>query len=115
MLKSSLLIFVIILFSSCAATNTITKLEHQDESIEIFMAKIPDKNFEEIGFIEVRGGLPMGTNTLMNTLVKRAKNDGANGLINVRMDSRGNMLHISGIAVKFEQDGLSEKIDLSRN
>lgn len=90
------------MISSCTSTSSISKLNHDNESMEIYMAKIPDKDFQELSFIEVRGGVPMSPNSLMKSLIQKAQDDGANGLINVRMETKGNMIHISGVAVKFQ-------------
>lgn len=108
MFKSSILIFVLILFASCTITTTISKSQHQYQEMEIYMVQVPDRKFHEICFIEVSGGRPMGTNSLMNSLVEKARNEGADGLINVRLDSKGNMVHISGVAVKFKQGELTQ-------
>ena len=70
--------------------------------MEIYTVKTPEKDFDEIKFIHVHGGWPSGPKGMMDILVKRAKSEGANGLINVQY----NRLHvggsISGTAVKFE-------------
>jgi hypothetical protein len=107
MYKSSILIFVLILFGSCTSTNTISKLQHQYQDMEIYMVQLPDRQFQEISFIEVTGGRPIGINSLMNGLVEKARNEGADGLVNVRLDSKGNMVNVSGIAIKFDQEGLT--------
>jgi hypothetical protein len=72
-------------------------------NMEVFTAKIPEKKFNEIQFIEVTRGWPMGPTGLMNKLVERAKGMGADGLVNVRYNTISNMPTISGTAVKFEE------------
>ncbi len=98
-------IVVIILMATvgCTTTRSISTMENSYEGMEIYSAKIPDKDFKEINFIEVRGGWPMGPKGLMNRLVERAKREGANGLINVRLNTLENIVTVSGTAVKFDQ------------
>ncbi|WP_194774725.1 hypothetical protein [Pararhodonellum marinum] len=98
-------LFAMIIFvalGSCTSTSSIPTAEGSFEGIEVFTAKIPDKNFEEIKFIQVQGGWFSGPRGLMNTLVKRAKSEGADGLVNVQYNTLHIGSTISGTAVKFE-------------
>ncbi|WP_194775865.1 YbjQ family protein [Pararhodonellum marinum] len=93
---------ILAIFASCTSTMSLSGLEDSYEGMEIYTAKVPDRSFRELNFIEVRSGWPMDANRLMDRLVKRAKDEGADGLINVRLTSLERSFTISGTAVKFE-------------
>jgi uncharacterized protein YbjQ (UPF0145 family) len=93
----------IVFLGSCTTKRTISVTEDRYKGIEVFSAKIPDKNFQEIKLIQVQGKWPNGPKSLMNKLVRRAKNQGANGLINVQYSTVQGVNTISGTAVKFEE------------
>lgn len=102
LLPLAIAIFVLGFLSSCTTTRTFSTTDGSYEGMEIYTVKSPEKDFEEIKFIHVQGAWPSGPKGMMDILVKRAKSEGANGLINVQY----NRLHvggsISGTAVKFE-------------
>jgi hypothetical protein len=97
-------IFFLGFLSSCTTTRSFPTMEGSYEGIEVYTAKTPEKNFNEIQFIEVTGSWPMGTKGLMNKMIERAKALGANGLVNVRFNTISNIQSISGTAVKFEEE-----------
>jgi hypothetical protein len=96
-------IFTLALMSSCTTTRTFTTSEGSYEGIEVYTAKNPGKDFNEIKFIEVGGGWFSGPKGLMKKLVQRAKESGADGLVNVQYNTLHVGSTISGTAVKFEE------------
>jgi hypothetical protein len=98
------LIFALFLIGTagCATTRSIPTQENSYEGMEIYSSKIPDKPFQEISFIEVSGGWPTGPKALMNRMVKRARKEGANGIVNVRLISWEKHFTVSGTSVNFD-------------
>jgi len=96
-------ILCLAILGSCTTTRTFSTISEDYEGIEVYTAKIPDKKFQEIKFIEVQGGWFSGPNGLMTKLIKRAKNEGADGLVNVQYNTLHVGSTISGTAIKFEE------------
>ncbi|EMS33135.1 hypothetical protein C943_00412 [Mariniradius saccharolyticus AK6] len=94
--------FSISFLISCTTTRTIPTVEGSYDGIEVYTVKNPGKEFNEIKFIQVHGGWFSGPNGLTKKLIKRAKAEGADALVNVQY----NQLHvgatISGTAIKFD-------------
>lgn len=96
-------IFVLSFLGSCTTTRSIPTIDGTYEGLEVFTAKNPEKKFNEIKFIEVSGGWFSGPKGLMEKLVQRAKESGADGLVNVKYNTLHVGAAISGTAVKFEE------------
>jgi hypothetical protein len=100
-LLSLFAILTLVLMSSCTTTRTLSTIDGTYEGLEVFTAKNPEKKFNEIKFIEVSGGWFSGPKGLMEKLVLRAKESGADGLVNVQYNTLHVGSTISGTAVKF--------------
>jgi len=96
-------ILIILFVSSCTTTRTFSTAEGSYDGIEVFTAKTPEKNFKEIKYIEVQGGWFSGPKGLLSKLLQRAKDAGADGLVNVQYNTLHVGSTISGTAVKFEE------------
>ena len=83
-------ILILVFLASCTTTRSISTMEGSYEGMEVFTAKFPEKEFQEIKFIEVQGGWFTGTRGLMEKLEQRARKSGADRLVNVQY----NTLHI---------------------
>jgi len=103
---NSILVFflAIIILAGCTTVRTIPVTAGTYEGIEVYTAKLPERKFDEITLIQVEGRAGRvfsGPKVLMDRLIQQAKNEGADGLVNVhyQMHERGSTIY--GTAVKF--------------
>jgi hypothetical protein len=74
-LKSILILFGLILtitMTSCTTTRVATLTKGDNETIELFTTKLPDKKYVEICYIETSGGIFHTPQQLLNGLKKKA-------------------------------------------
>ncbi len=78
------LIFITIFFSSCA---TITYADlNLDKSVKVYMHNCPEKEFEEVCYIEAFGSVGASKKLLLRKLQQKAKERGCNAMIEVKFN-----------------------------
>ncbi|HOK37750.1 MAG TPA: hypothetical protein P5538_01180 [Bacteroidales bacterium] len=96
------IIFVSTIYSSCTTTRIASLSKQSDESIELYTTKIPDKNYEEIYYIQTDGAIFHTPQHLLNGLKKKASELNADAVINIKYDFQGLYLIVSGTAIKYK-------------
>lgn len=101
--KIVLLGFVAIaVITSCTTTRVATLAKSQNETIEMFTTKIPDKNYDEISYIQTDGGIFHTPQQLLNGLKKKAAELQADAVINIKFDFQAWFPVVSGTAIKYK-------------
>ncbi|MEJ5266231.1 MAG: hypothetical protein WHW07_00295 [Bacteroidales bacterium] len=96
------IIFVSTIYSSCTTTRIASLSKQSDESIELYTTKIPDKNYEEIYYIQTDGAIFHTPQHLLNGLKKKASELNADAVINIKYDFQGLYPIVSGTAIKYK-------------
>lgn len=107
MFKSTLVLLGLILavtMTSCTTTRVATLTKGDNETIELFTTKLPDKNYVEICYIETSGGIFHTPQQLLNGLKKKAVEIKADAVINVRYDFQAWYPIVSGTAIKYKDN-----------
>lgn len=101
MKKYSIILISIILFTSCASVQ-VAKIERTDKKIELFVTKIPEKPYTEIGYVEVSGSIFHTKEALLKKLIKQAEKEGANGVISIKFNYQFWYPNMEGVLIKFQ-------------
>jgi hypothetical protein len=101
--KSAILALILIAaLSSCTTTRVATLTKSENETIELFTTKIPDRNYDEIGYIQTDGGIFHTPQQLLNGLKKQATELQADAVINIKYDFQAWFPIVSGTAIKYK-------------
>jgi len=101
--KSAILgLILIAALSSCTTTRVATLTKSENETIELFTTKIPDRNYDEIGYIQTDGGIFHTPQQLLNGLKKQATELQADAVINIKYDFQAWYPIVSGTAIKYK-------------
>lgn len=101
--KSAVLALILIAaLSSCTTTRVATLTKSENETIELFTTKIPDRNYDEIGYIQTDGGIFHTPQQLLNGLKKQATELQADAVINIKYDFQAWYPIVSGTAIKYK-------------
>lgn len=95
-------ILVIIAFTSCVTTQVANLQKETSSDIEIFYASQPNKEYTEIMYIQANGGVFHSPEKLIEKLKKRAKEEGADAIINIKFDYQFWWPNVSGIVIKYK-------------
>lgn len=95
-------LILIAALSSCTTTRVATLTKSENETIELFTTKIPDRNYDEIGYIQTDGGIFHTPQKLLNGLKKQASELQADAVINIKYDFQAWYPIISGTAIKYK-------------
>ncbi len=96
------IIFVSTIYSSCTTTRVASLSQQSNENIELYTTKIPDKNYEEIYYIQTDGGIFHTPQQLLNGLKKKALELNVDAVINIKYDFQGIYPIVSGTAIKYK-------------
>ena len=96
------IIFVSTIYCSCTTTRVASLSQQSNENIELYTTKIPDKNYEEIYYIQTDGAIFHTPQQLLNGLKKKAFELNADAVINIKYDFQGIYPIISGTAIKYK-------------
>lgn len=102
--KSSLLLLVLIsvvIISSCLTTRVATLTKDENENLELFTTKLPDRKYVEINYIQTDGGIFHTPQQLLNGLKKKAIEIKADAVINIKYDFQAWYPVVSGTAIKY--------------
>lgn len=101
--KSAVLALILIAaLSSCTTTRVATLTKSENETIELFTTKIPERNYDEIGYIQTDGGIFHTPQQLLNGLKKQATELQADAVINIKYDFQAWYPIVSGTAIKYK-------------
>ena len=94
-------LILIVAFTSCTTTRIATLTKSENETIELFTTKIPDRNYVEISYIQTDGGIFHTPQQLLNGLKKKATELKADAVINIKYDFQAWYPVVSGTAIKY--------------
>jgi len=112
--KIGLLFSVLTILSSCVTTQS-AYLQPSKESkdIDVFMTTLPDKQYDEIIYIEASGSIFHGKKALLRKLKQKAVKENANAIISVKFGyipwALSSIPMVDGIAIKYKDDSKAEK------
>jgi hypothetical protein len=87
--------------SSCTTTRVATLTKGENETIELFTTKLPDRKYVEISYIQTDGGIFHTPQQLLNGLKKKATELKADAVINIKFDFQAWYPVVSGTAIKY--------------
>lgn len=102
--KSTIILLGLILvvtMTSCTTTRVATLTKSENETIELFTTKLPDKKYVEISYIQTDGGIFNTPQQLLNGLKKKAVELKADAVINIKYDFQSWYPIVSGTAIKY--------------
>ncbi|HOF16491.1 MAG TPA: hypothetical protein PLF32_07330 [Bacteroidales bacterium] len=96
------LILIAVLSTSCTTTRVASLTKSENETVELFTTKIPDKNYEEISYIQTEGGIFHTPQKLLDGLKKKASELQADVVINIQYNFQAWYPFVSGTAIKYK-------------
>ena len=93
---------IITSLTSCTTTRVATLSKSENETIELFTTKIPDRNYVELSYIQTDGGIFNTPQQLLNGLKKKAAELQADAVINIKYDFQAWYPIVSGTAIKYK-------------
>lgn len=101
-LKNVLFVLIIItIISSCTTTRVATLTKGENETIELFTTKLPDRKYVEISYIQTDGAIFHTPQQLLNGLKKKATELKADAVVNIKYDFQAWYPVVSGTAIKY--------------
>lgn len=97
------LISTLIITTSCTTTRIATLTPSENEKIELYASKLPERDYLEICYIETSGAIFHTPQNLLNGLKKKATTLQADAIIDIKYDFQSWYPIASGIAVKYKQ------------
>ena len=92
---------LVLLSCSCATIQVATfNLEGQ---VPVYMAGSLDAKYEEFKYIEVSGSIFSSPSGLMDKMQKKAKEVGADAVVNAKYGYAGLYPYLEGVAVKYKK------------
>jgi hypothetical protein len=103
-LKNTLFgLIIIAIISSCTTTRVATLTKGENETIELFTTKLPDRKYVEISYIQTDGAIFNTPQQLLNGLKKKAIELKADAVINIKYDFQAWYPVVSGTAIKYNE------------
>lgn len=87
--------------TSCTTTRVATLTKAENETVELFTTKLPDRKYVEISYIQTDGGIFHTPQNLLNGLKKKAIEIKADAVINIKYDFQAWYPVVSGTAIKY--------------
>ena len=94
-------LMLIATISSCTTTRVATLIKGDNETVELFTTKLPDRKYIEVSYIQTDGGIFHTPQQLLNGLKKKATELKADAVINIKYDFQGLYPVVSGTAIKY--------------
>lgn len=91
----------LLLITSCTTTRIATLTTLEDEKIELFTTKLPQRDYVEICYIQTDGAIFHTPQKLLDGLKKKAIKLEADAIINIKYDYQAWYPNASGIAIKY--------------
>lgn len=96
-LKNVLFVIIIItIISSCTTTRVAKLTKGENETIELFTTKLPDRKYVEISYIQTDGAIFHSPQQLLNGLKNKA-----DAVVNIKYDFQAWYPVVSGTAIKY--------------
>ncbi len=89
---------------SCTISRVARLSESENDGIELYTTKIPERSYAEIGYIQTEGGALSTPQNLLNGLKRKAIQLNADAIINIRYDFRGEAPIVSGTAIRYKDE-----------
>jgi len=93
---------ILLLVSSCTTTRIATLTTTENEKIELFTTKLPQREYIEIYYIQTDGGIFHTPQKLLDGLKTKAIELNADAIIEIKHDFQAWYPIASGIAVKYK-------------
>jgi hypothetical protein len=94
-------LILITIISSCTTTRVAKLTKGENETIELFTTKLPDRKYVEISYIQTDGGIFHTPQKLLNGMKKKAIELKADAIINIKYDYQAWYPFVSGTAIKY--------------
>lgn len=88
---------------SCSTTKVASIQNAETKDFEVFTTKLPTKEYTELKYIKTDGSIFHGPEKLLTKLTKRAQQEGADAIINVKFDYQFWWPNVSGTAIKYKK------------
>lgn len=98
---SLLLILLTFYLSACVTSQTVNLTALTTNQIPVYLTQKPDRPYTEIRHITVEGTLFNSNEAMMKKLISRAKAEGADALVEVKVMYQYTWPRIVGVAVKW--------------
>lgn len=95
-------LMLIATLSSCTTTRVATLTKGENETIELFTTKLPDRKYSEISYIQTDGSVFHTPQHLLNGLKKKATALKADAIVNIKYDFQAWYPVVSGTAIKYD-------------
>ncbi len=92
---------LLLLLSSCTTTRMAVLIPEENEEIELFTTKVPERNYVEICYIQTDGGIFTTPQKLLDELKKKGIALEADALIDIKYDFQAWYPVASGIAIVY--------------
>jgi len=96
-------LIIIAKISSCTTTRVATLTKVENETIELFTTKVPDRKYVEISYIQTDGAIFNTPQQLLNGLKKKAIELKADAVLNIKYDFQTWYPVVSGTAIKYNE------------
>ena len=96
-------LIIIAKISSCTTTRVATLTKVENETIELFTTKVPDRKYVEISYIQTDGAIFNTPQQLLNGLKKKAIELKADAVLNIKYDFQAWYPVVSGTAIKYNE------------
>ena len=103
-IKSTVVLLGLILgvtMASCTTTRVATLTKGENETLELFTTKLPDRGYIEISYIQTDGMTFHTPQQLLDGLKKKAVEIKADAVINIKFDFQGRYPFVSGTAIQY--------------
>lgn len=97
------LLTILLIISSCTTTRIATLTTTDKEEIELYSTKLPLRDYTEICYIQVDGGLFHTPQKLLEGLKKKGLEIKADAIIEIKYDFQAWYPIASGIAIKYKK------------
>ncbi len=92
------------IISNCTTTRVVSLTKCENESIELFTTKLPNRKYIEVSYIQTDGAIFHTPQQLLNGLKKKATELKADAVVNIKYDFQAWYPVVSGIAIKYNDN-----------
>jgi len=103
--QQAVLVFGILIsytLTGCVSINVANLQRTSDKEVEVFTTLKPTREYKELKYIQVDGGIFNRPEKLLTKLTETAKKEGADAVINIKYDFQWTWPIISGTAIKYK-------------
>jgi hypothetical protein len=88
--------------SSCVTTQVAKLGATSEKEPEVYITRTPERQYEEISYIEASGSIFHTKEQLLKKLKKKAKKEGGDALVQVRFDYTFYLPYAEGVVIKYK-------------